>query len=48
MKKKSKTGKFIAIEEETSQDEVALIYPNGVRLKVVNNLALLSQLIKLY
>ncbi|RRA92425.1 IS66 family insertion sequence element accessory protein TnpA [Paenimyroides viscosum] len=46
--KKSKTGKFIAIEEETSQDEIELIYPNGVRLKVANNLALLSQLIKLY
>lgn len=46
--KKSKTGKFIAIDEETSQDEIELIYPNGVRLKVVNNLALLSQLIKLY
>ena len=46
--KKSKTGKFIAIKEETSQDEIELIYPNGVRLKVGNNLALLSQLIKLY
>lgn len=45
---KSKTGKFIAIEEETPKEEIELIYPNGVRLQVANNLALLSKLIKLY
>ncbi len=45
---KSETGKFIAFEEETPQDEIELIYPNGVRLRVANNLALLTQLIKLY
>lgn len=45
---KSKIGKFIAIEEETPKGEIELIYLNGVRLKVANNLVLLSQLIKLY
>lgn len=44
----SETGKFIIIEEDRIENEIELIYPNGVRLKVAGNLALLSRLIKLY
>ena len=44
----SGTGKFIAIDKVCPRSEIEVIYPNGVRLKVENELGLLSQLIHLY
>ena len=42
------TGNFIPIEKASRRSEIEVIYPNGVRLKVENELGLLSQLIHLY
>lgn len=44
----SGTGNFIPVEKSSSRREIEVIYPNGVRLKVENELGLLSQLIHLY
>lgn len=42
------TGNFIPVEKASGRSEIEVIYPNGVRLKVANELGLLSQLIHLY
>ena len=42
------TGTFIAVAKVSGRREIEVIYPNGVRLKVENELELLSQLIRLY
>jgi hypothetical protein len=39
---------FIPIEKTSATREIEVVYPNGVRLKVDNDLPLLSQLIHLY
>lgn len=39
---------FIPIEKTSTTREIEVVYPNGVRLKVANDLLLLSQLIHLY
>ena len=39
---------FIRIDRLPESREIEIIYPNGVRLKVENDLILLSQLIRLY
>ena len=41
-------GRFIRLEEPVGKPGIELIYPNGVRLKVEGDLALLSGLIHLY
>ena len=42
------SGNFITIDKISSKHEVEVIYPNGVRIKVAHDLALVSQLIQLY
>jgi len=42
------SGSFINIDKISSKHEVEVIYPNGVRIKVAHDLALVSQLIQLY
>lgn len=42
------SGSFITIDKTTRSNDIEVIYPNGVRIKVENDLALLSQLIRLY
>jgi hypothetical protein len=42
------SGNFITIDKVVRKSDVEIIYPNGVRIKIENNLALLSQLIRLY
>lgn len=44
----SSKGSFITIDRERRKNDVEVIYPNGVRIKVENDLGLLSQLIRLY
>lgn len=39
---------FITIDKMSRKSEIEVIYPNGVRIKTENDLALLSQLIRLY
>ncbi|MBL1411574.1 IS66 family insertion sequence element accessory protein TnpB [Sphingobacterium sp. C459-1T] len=39
---------FIRIDKTPRKSDVEIIYPNGVRIKTENDLALLSQLIRLY
>ncbi|MGJ1242399.1 IS66 family insertion sequence element accessory protein TnpA [Sphingobacterium siyangense] len=39
---------FITIDKAPRNGDVEIIYPNGVRIKAENDLALLSQLIRLY
>jgi len=39
---------FVALEQPTGKDGIEVIYPNGVRLKVDADLALLPRLIHLY
>lgn len=41
-------GNFITIDKVVRKSDVEIIYPNGVRIKLENDLALLSQLIRLY
>ncbi|RKE46837.1 IS66 family insertion sequence element accessory protein TnpA [Sphingobacterium detergens] len=41
-------GSFITIDKARGKSDVEIIYPNGVRIKTENDLALLSQLIRLY
>lgn len=41
-------GRFIPLEGPVDKDGIEVIYPNGVRLKVDADLALLSRLIHLY
>jgi len=41
-------GNFITIDNAPRRNDVEIIYPNGVRIKVENDLALVSQLIRLY
>lgn len=41
-------GNFIRIDKTVTKNEVEVIYPNGVRIKIGNDLSLLSQLIHLY
>lgn len=41
-------GGFIPIEKTSATREIEVVYPNGVRLKVDNDLLLLAQLIHLY
>jgi len=47
-RRESMETSFIALEPSSSTRFVEVIYPNGVRIKVDNDLALLSQLIQLY
>ncbi|MGF7029043.1 MULTISPECIES: IS66 family insertion sequence element accessory protein TnpA [Sphingobacterium] len=42
------SGSFITIDKDNRKNDVEVIYPNGVRIKIENDLALLSQLIRLY
>ncbi len=42
------SGSFIAIDKSFKKSEVEVIYPNGVRIRLDSDLALLSQLIRLY
>jgi len=43
------SGNFITIDKEAYKNsDIEIIYPNGVRIKVGNDLGLLSQLIRLY
>ncbi len=44
---KSSTG-FLSIDKASKNNDIEIIYPNGVRIKVANDLGLLSQLIRLY
>jgi len=39
---------FLTIDKSNKSSDIEIIYPNGVRIKVVNDLGLLSQLIRLY
>ncbi|TJY67146.1 IS66 family insertion sequence element accessory protein TnpB [Sphingobacterium alkalisoli] len=41
-------GSFITIYKAARRNDIEVIYPNGVRIKIENDLALLSQLIRLY
>nr|WP_120261013.1 hypothetical protein [Sphingobacterium detergens] len=41
-------GNFITIDKRPRKSDVEIIYPNGVRIKTENDLALVSQLIRLY
>jgi len=41
-------GSFITIDKVPRKSDVEIIYPNGVRIKTENDLALVSQLIRLY
>ncbi len=41
-------GSFITIDKARGKSDVEIIYPNGVRIKAENDLALVSQLIRLY
>ena len=41
-------GNFITIDKAPRKNDIEIIYPNGVRIKVENDLGLLSQLIRLY
>ncbi|WP_286862864.1 MULTISPECIES: IS66 family insertion sequence element accessory protein TnpA [Sphingobacterium] len=41
-------GSFITINKTRGKGDVEIIYPNGVRIKAENDLALVSQLIRLY
>lgn len=41
-------GNFIRIDKTVNKSDVEVIYPNGVRIKIDSDLALLSQLIHLY
>lgn len=42
------SGSFITIDKAARRNDIEVIYPNGVRIKIENDLALLSQLIRLY
>lgn len=44
----SARGGFIAIGKAGRTSDVEVIYPNGVRIKVENDLGFISQLIRLY
>ncbi|WP_434784388.1 IS66 family insertion sequence element accessory protein TnpA [Rhinopithecimicrobium faecis] len=44
---KSAVG-FLAIDKGIKHGTIEIIYPNGERIKVENDLAFLSQLIRLY
>lgn len=46
--KETNIGSFITIDKASKQIDIEIIYPNGVRIKVENDLGLLSQLIRLY
>lgn len=46
--KETNSGSFITIDKASKQIDIEIIYPNGVRIKVENDLGLLSQLIRLY
>ena len=46
--KDTNQGGFITIDKSIRKGDVEVIYPNGVRIKVENDLGLLSQLIRLY
>ena len=39
---------FIAVDKVIKESAIEIIYPDGVRIKVANDLGLLSQLIRLY
>ncbi|MGJ1379236.1 MULTISPECIES: IS66 family insertion sequence element accessory protein TnpA [Sphingobacterium] len=41
-------GNFITIDKARGKSDVEIIYPNGVRIKIENDVALVSQLIRLY
>ena len=41
-------GSFITIDKVRGKSDVEIIYPNGVRIKIENDLALVSHLIRLY
>jgi len=41
-------GSFITIDKNDKKNNVEIIYPNGVRIKIEHDLGLLSQLIRLY
>ena len=41
-------GSFITIDKAPGKNDLEIIYPNGVRIKAENDLALVSQLIRLY
>jgi len=44
----SSVGSFIRIDKSISKRDIEVIYPNGVRVKIESDLALVSQLIRLY
>lgn len=46
--KDANSGSFITIDKMSRKSDVEVIYPNGVRIKAENDLAFLSQLIRLY
>lgn len=46
--KETNSGRFITIDKSNKHNDIEVIYPNGVRIKVENDLGLLSQLIRLY
>lgn len=46
--KESSSCNFITIDKMSRKSDIEVIYPNGVRIKIENDLALLSQLIRLY
>lgn len=46
--KEVSSSNFISIDKPTKSNGIEVIYPNGVRIKVENDLGLLSQLIRLY
>nr|WP_325645279.1 hypothetical protein [Chitinophaga sp.] len=41
-------GSFITINKTRGKGDIEIIYPNGVLIKAENDLALVSQLIRLY
>ncbi|WP_286857796.1 MULTISPECIES: IS66 family insertion sequence element accessory protein TnpA [Sphingobacterium] len=41
-------GSFIIIDKVLGKNDVEIIYPNCVRIKIENDIALISQLIRLY
>jgi len=41
-------GSFITTDKVRGKNDVEIIYPNGVRIRTENDIALISQLIRLY
>lgn len=46
--KETNSCSFITIDKASRQNDIEIIYPNGVRIKIENDVALVSQLIRLY